>query len=314
MDRAGPRPARLIAATALVAATGLIVAAAVRAPVLRAERWLAPGARFDALATQPRECLAAATGKQAALMAIGRTAFRTSELLGGQAAKLRLTCASCHTNGRRNAAFAFPGLSGDPGTADVTSAVMSSHRDNGVFDPRPIPDLAFVAKVSRDPGDPALGTFVHGIVTQEFDGADPGSVVAGGLLAYVRAIRACIPDTREAVTLDGALADVARAVAAAGEAVRLGDRGGARLMLGGARNALGDIDERYPRQPEARAGLRRADADLLRLQLALDVTVSDPAASLAAWRFPVSLLATLRRGQARSLYDRATLARALAAS
>ena len=114
---------------------------------------------------------------------VGRAAFRTPLLLGGQAARLGLSCESCHANGRGNPAFRFPGLSGAPGTADVTAPLMSARRGDEVFDPRPIPDLAAPGKVARVRGDPALGAFVRGLIVEEFDGREPPPAVLDGLVA-----------------------------------------------------------------------------------------------------------------------------------
>lgn len=81
---------------------------------------------------------------------------------GGQAARAGLSFESCHRSGRPHPQFLFPGASGAPGTADVTASLFSSHRGNGRDDPVPIPDLS---------GPRArLAPFIHGLVTQEFDG------------------------------------------------------------------------------------------------------------------------------------------------
>src|SRR4029077_12468694 len=120
----------------------LIAAAAAKLPILSGF-WLAPAQRLEALSSRPAECAHVpedAVARQS--FEIGRAAFRAPLLIGGQAARAELACESCHSNGHRNTAFFFPGLSNAPGTADVTSSIMSSHRGNGIFDPRPIPDLA----------------------------------------------------------------------------------------------------------------------------------------------------------------------------
>lgn len=310
MDRIGPRARRLILAALLV--TAVSSGAVEPRRLLKAERWLSDSGRLRTLSTRPRECLTPpATRESAALIAIGRTAFRAPTLLGGQAAKAGMSCASCHANGRVTRDFRFPGLSGPPGTADVTSSLMSSHRGDGVFDPRPIPDLAFPAKIARDPDEPALPSFVHGLVAEEFDGADPGPLTMRGLLAYLRAIRPCAPDDTEPVTLGAALADVAAAVAAAGSALRLRDAGTARLMLGGARATLGDIDERYAGIGEAQRGLRHADRTLSGLQQAIDREEPGTVARIERWRPPKGLVRALRQAERRSLYDGDRLARSL---
>jgi hypothetical protein len=158
-------------------------------------RWLAPGADpVAALGWQPSECLPAMRGgspEAAQAVYVGRVAFRSPLLLGGQAARAGISCETCHRNGRDNPGFLFPGASGAPGTADVTSSLFSSHRGNGVDDPRPIPDLGgprAALKVDHDPASRALETFIRGLITEEFDGRPPTAAVLTGLAAYVRAL------------------------------------------------------------------------------------------------------------------------------
>jgi hypothetical protein len=305
-----PRPIARLSLYLLAGAAMLLAGGVADTVRLRGERWLAPGVRVAALTSQPRECLDPAA--DAKLVVMGRAAFRDPLLLGGQGARAQLSCATCHPSGRANPAFLLPELSGKPGTADVTSSLMSSHRGNGVFDPKPIPDLTAPGKVSRDPANPALATFVHGLITEEFDGNEPPPLAFKGLLAYLRALRACRPDVREPITIDAAIADTEAAMRAAGDALGLGDRAAARLMIGAARMTLGNIDERYapPAVEGDRAAIAAADRRLLRLQLALD-RGEDIAPRLAAWRFPPPLAARLRRDAPRSLYDPAVLAKSV---
>ena len=143
MDRPGRKA--LLAFSTTAAALAIIGAAAAQvAPFpLRAAKWLSPKDAVAALVEQPSECFALPADPEFAWQAeVGRAVFRSPVLLGGQAAKAGVSCDTCHKNGRRNAELVFPGLSGDPGTADVTSSLMSTHRGDGVFNPRPIPDLA----------------------------------------------------------------------------------------------------------------------------------------------------------------------------
>jgi len=311
LDRTGP--GRLI----LILAGGLLAAAAPSALPIRAARWLAPDERLAALSRQPVECARPpAAGPEQALFDIGRTAFRTPVLLGGQAARAGLNCASCHANGRRNSAFLFPGLSGAAGTADVTSSLMSSHRGNGTFDPKPIPDLAVPVKVSRDPADPALRRFMHGLIVEEFDGAEPPPLILDGLGVYVRASRAegCDTAGTEPVRLAAALSDIREAIGAAQVALAQGDRPAARLMISGARAMLGTIDERFtlPGMATERERLRTADAGLLAVRQGMDGGTADAAQQLNHWlkQMP-GWSAPLLRAEQRSLYDRRRLAEAL---
>ncbi len=299
-----------------IAAVALLAAAA--PPPLKAMRWLAPGvAPVKALATRPRECLAAPSdADEAYRVELGRAAFRAPLLLGGQAARAGIACETCHQNGRSNPNFDFPGLSGAPGTADVTSSLFSSHRGDGVDNPKPIPDLGGPKdklKVSQAREGRALEAFIHGLITQEFDGAEPPPAVLEGLAAYVRAMGpvACPAGPDEPVRLSGALADARRAIRAAQAAIERGDASAAAVMVEAARAQLGAMNERYagPALAPERSLLAAADRDLA-VALA-GVRSSDPAAGaeLSAWLGRSQAWgASLARRERLSLYEPRRLA------
>ena len=284
-------------------------------------RWLAPGADASAILThRPVECLRApADPQQAYSVELGRTAFRTPLLLGGQASRAGVACETCHQNGRANVNFDFPGLSGAPGTADVTSSLFSSHRGDGTDNPRPIPDLGGPKgrlRVAQDRASGALETFIHGLVTQEFDGAEPPPAVLRGLADYVRAIdpAACPAPTTEVVSEPAAAVDARRAVLAALAALKHGDIAAALMMIQSARSQVGAIYERYAAADlaPARRSLAVADLDLRAAEDALRRAQPDQAdIRLTAWLTGFDAAQpTLRAGQARSLYNPAVLAAA----
>jgi hypothetical protein len=262
-----------------------------------------------ALGLQPSECLKTqASPDDRWRVEVGRVAFRSPLTLGGQAARAGVSCETCHRNGRTNPAFLFPGVSGAPGTADVTSSLFSSHRGNGVDDPKPIPDLGgprSALKISRDPASPALETFLHGLVTQEFDGPEPTPAVLAGLAAYVRAIgpEACGPGPGR-VTARDYVQDAFRAVAAAKLSLARQDPATALAMLGAARTRLGRLDERYAGLPRSQTALRRTSADLSAIEVL--IRAHDPAATPRLETVILAfgtLLATLEREESRSLFN-----------
>jgi hypothetical protein len=123
---------------------------------------------------------------QSLKLTLGRVAFESPALLGGSAARMGLSCASCHINGRGNADFFVPGVSGAPGTADVTSSLFSKVRGNGAFDPVVIPDLA--ARDGTQMKDRTSKPFedkVRGLILEEFDGQAPPPYVFDAVLAYL---------------------------------------------------------------------------------------------------------------------------------
>jgi hypothetical protein len=275
MDRRR-KPARgLIAAAALLAGSA---AAAPSLPIPEA-RWLSPDALVEGLTREPAECLREPKGVAARRsVAVGRAAFRTPLLLGGQAARAGLSCASCHRNGRGNPDFLFPGLSGAPGTADVTTSVMSRSRGDATINPVPIPDLAGppgALKVSRDGKSGALERFIRALIVDEFDGPEPAPAVLEGLADYVRAMAPKPCRRREQpLRLEGRLSEVEAAVGLAASA----DGATRRLLLGAARTSLGAVHARFQRPglERSRGVLREADRELEALRAG--------GGDLAAWR------------------------------
>jgi hypothetical protein len=317
LDRNAAAARVLIAALAVLALVG---AGAVDLTVIHADRWLAPGAdRVSALGSTRPECLALPHDPdQAYLVEVGRAAFRTPMLLGGQAARAGIACESCHQGGRSNPNFFFPGLSGAPGTADVTSSLFSSHRDDGIDNPKPIPDLSGAKdrlKVSQDPASPALKTFIHGLITEEFDGAEPPPQVLAGLAAYVRALSpaACPPDARRPVVIQDFVDNARRAVHTAALALDRKDPTTAIFLLGAARTQLGLIDERFdqPVSLRPRAALRTADTDLAAALADLRAGDAQARGRLEVWlaRSP-SWAAVVEAGERQSLFDHQRLAAA----
>ena len=271
---------------------------------IREARWLTPDRLYQALSSEPGECLAwPRDSAERRSVAIGRIAFRSPLLLGGQAARAGMSCATCHRNGRGNPDFLFRGLSGAPGTADVTSSLMSSHRGDHIVNPKPIPDLGgprSLLKVSRAP-DGKLESFIHGLVVDEFDGAEPSKEVLAGLASYVRALRpeACFGGDRP-IRLSERIGEVNAAVALARES----DGETRRMMLAAARSTLGAIDERFrlPGLESQRALLDRADRVL--------EAIRSEGANFAAWNqiWP-GVRSNLLQSERRSLFARSRLRR-----
>lgn len=305
MDHRWPRAAILI----LIAATGPSLP-------IREAAWTLADQRVEALSTHPSACLMMPKGSAAmAQIMAGRAAFHTPTLLGGQAARAGLSCASCHTNGRGNPHFTFPGVSGAPGTADVTSSIMSKKRGDGLFNPKPIPDLALdTPKVPRDPARPELRAFIRGLVVEEFDGPDPTAAVLDGLTAYVRSLSPADCGTPSPVTLAAALTETIDATEVALRLWTSEDEESARFMIAAARASLGRIHERFAGADVAkeRKQIEKLDARLGALQASIDRGSGNTNRKIAAWQqqFARSRPA-LTSAEARSLYARDRLAAAL---
>ena len=258
-------------------------------------RWLAPGAdKIEALLFEPASCYAPARDPDTrTLEDIGRAVFASPSLLGGQAARAGLSCASCHSGGRTNPHFFFPGLSGAAGTADVTTSLLSEKRGDGQANPIPIPDLAAprsAVKIPREDGA-ALQAFIRGLIVEEFAGPEPAPRVLQGLAAYVRAInpQACPAKTRQRLTPAGAIEGIVESVRAADAALAENDNAVAISLLAAARAGLGRLSERFPAEEDGplRASLSSASQELA---LARELARSDPAQ--AHWQITLFLART----------------------
>jgi hypothetical protein len=326
LDRRRRRPASELAGFFLGALlfTGLAGAGALAAlgdAPIRGMLWVSRTADpARALGSVPTECLKVPTDPALAeRIEVGRAAFRTQVLLGGQAARAGVNCETCHRDGRGNPDFLFPGVSGAPGTADVTNSLFSTHRGNGIDDPKPIPDLSgpkAKLKVSQVPAERKLEPFIHGLITEEFDGPEPTPAVLDGLAAYVRALdpAACPARARQPLGVGLLMADARRALRAAEAEAAAGDPATAVVMVASARSRLGLIDERYaaPALAKPSAALRDADNRLAEAQEALRKRRPDAPQLLKAWLAGSGPLEVeLAAGQKASLFNPALLRQAV---
>lgn len=297
------------------AATALFASATAQTP-LPETRWLAPDRdRVAALTMTPGECVPPADDPQANDLAeLGRAAFRSPMLLGGQAARGGLSCNSCHIDGRSNPDFFLGGLSGAPGTADVSSSLFSKVRDDGVFNPLPIPSLVGAGeKRSFGTAAPAasLEAFIGSAIVEEFQGAPTPPAILDGLVAYIEgmSVDAC-PASPAPLTPGRAMDDVRRALAAASRAAERNDAAAADFLLLSAQSALGRIHARFPgaQSKGLRAALTALSGDIG----AIRKLVGEPETTASALdeidRTAMRLGGKLERARGRSLYDATTLA------
>jgi len=275
--------------------------------------WLSTEGQFDALSSEPVTHLAT-TGisrRNVNHIITGQTLFHTPTLLGGQAAKAGISCASCHTNGRTNPHFQFPGVSGKPGTADVTHSFFSSHRGDSTFNPVPIPDLTKPGKISHDPESKALEKFIRGLIVEEFDGTEPNQATLNALGAYIRSIALPPGEIQHrkhfSLTIETHLDRTERAVDNALIAIGDADYRLANLLLSGARHQCGLMFERFQgksREREARV-LENLARELGAIQSAIDDGDDNVVPMLDEWILQFSRVRDiLSEAAEQSLYNR----------
>lgn len=174
--------------------------------------WLPDGSlSITALTTRPAERMAGGD-RQSFFVEFGRLAFRSPDILGGNARRAGLSCQACHSNGHVNAHFFIPGLSDQPGRVDTSHAFWLARSENHVFDPLRIPSLRGVIRKHRlghDGRISSLREFTRDVMVLEFAGAEPDMLLLDALVAYQRTLQPTqAPD--EPITLAGDLADLER--------------------------------------------------------------------------------------------------------
>ena len=311
---------RLLAAGLILAAAACASAPEADAPLsrdsLRSLRWIAPGAdRVDALTMRPVACAAkdgASSNARSPLdqqREFGRLAFESPALLGGAAARMGLSCASCHLNGRGNASFFVEGVSAGPGTADVTSSLFSKVRGNGAFDPVPIPDLAaHDGKQIRDRKSQAFRDKVHGLIVEEFDGQEPPPDVFEAVLVYLDSLDIAQCADPSARVRAEALDDLGATLgASAAMATHKGQPDVTLFYIRVARERLERLHERFPGRADVPARLEGLSRNFAEAADAVrdDKPFSIPIADMGA------LAASLLKETPRSLYNPDVLRAAL---
>jgi len=169
-------------------------------------KWIQPDTDVvRVLSENPAECLSETAAVNPEIL-LGRAAFRSPFLLGGQATRQGFTCQACHTQGQTNSHFFVVGLSEDPGTADVTNFHFSDDLGDEVFNPSLIPSLSDEAQgVNYDPQSAELEALVTRLITKEFNGETPHPRVFSALVSYLRALdlKYCPAAVKDSFTLQG---------------------------------------------------------------------------------------------------------------
>lgn len=225
------------AALALLALAGPALAGP---PEIHDRRWLPPGSILAPDAVPPERLTVAAGAHH--LAELGRLAFRSPEILGGNARLSGIACQTCHTNGGANAVFLIPGLSDRPGRIDVAHRLWNPAADDGVDLPLDIPALHGAAAASPYGTVVRFGSlrdFTRRVIVVEFGGAEPRPDLLDALVEYQLALAAADAPAASELARGETAADLPRYLAVLERAVAAEDAGLAELVSRMIRAALG---------------------------------------------------------------------------
>ena len=159
---------------------------------LSVSRWAQPGSVSTlTLTNEPAEYLRIITrgGKASYLVSLGRLAFRSPLILGGNARRLGLSCNICHPGGAVNTKFFFQTVSDHPGNIDVSHQLWSPTGDDGFANSINIPSLRGIRRTApygRDGRTSSLTEFTRNVIVNEFSGREPDRLITEALVAYQR--------------------------------------------------------------------------------------------------------------------------------
>lgn len=242
---------------------------------------------------------------------LGRIAFRTPALLGGLAAREGMSCHSCHQSGGTNRHFFVDGLSSKPGTFDPTNALFSTHTDDGIDNPVPIPTLYNVTNTAPYPSDgrfPSLDQMVTHVIEEEFDGLSPPHRVSQGLLTYLSTLRKPASDQQQAISPLTDLDDIRRMLGVMARAIDDEDVDVFEFVANATRRKLGTIHNRYFNAEDIGERLLRWSTGIKKARefVAADRS-SDASVELEKIEKSLNRSDDFNAGMAASLYDQTTL-------
>jgi cytochrome c peroxidase len=122
------------------------------------------------------------------LVAYGDMLFDSPEVFGDPARSIGVACATCHNRSDINRSFFIPGVSHQPGAADVDAVFFNPYFNDQRADSLDIPSLRglrFTAPYGRDGRFASLREFLRNVHVQEFGGPEPTEFMLDALLAYV---------------------------------------------------------------------------------------------------------------------------------
>lgn len=151
------------------------------------------------------------------LVAYGDMLFDSPAIFGEVAQSLNVACSTCHNRSDINRDFFIPGVSHQPGAADVDGGFFNPLFNDLRADSLDTPSLRGIrltGPYGRDGRFGSLRMFTRNVIVNEFAGAEPTPFMLDALMAYMREFD-FLPNSK--ITTDGQLTDLASDAARRGE-------------------------------------------------------------------------------------------------
>lgn len=121
------------------------------------------------------------------LIAYGDMLFDSPAIFGDPGKSLNISCSTCHNRSDINNSFFIPGVSHQPGAADVDGAFFNPNFNDIRSDSLDIPTLRgirFTGPYGRDGRFASLREFTRNVIVSEFGGEEPTPFMLDALVAY----------------------------------------------------------------------------------------------------------------------------------
>ena len=152
--------------------------------------WLPPGSQVDPASASPEYLSPGSRVDGNALL--GKLLFNSPSLLGEAAARMGVSCNSCHPAGHQNTQFFISGLSAAPGDIDLTHSFWFEAGEDHQFNPLPIPSLQNITSTAPYGSrvvHQTLAGFTRHVIVDEFGGPHPDPVNMSALIAYMSLLK-----------------------------------------------------------------------------------------------------------------------------
>jgi cytochrome c peroxidase len=154
--------------------------------------WLPPDSDINDQDPAPRQALniklRGIPEEKSSLISYGDSLFDSPEILGPVGKALGVSCGTCHNKGDINQRFFIPGVSHQPGAANVAGSFFNPHFNNhkqGSLDIPSLRGIRFTAPYGRDGRFPSLREFARNVIVNEFGSEEPTPYMLDALVAYM---------------------------------------------------------------------------------------------------------------------------------